>query len=41
MTVFSATASKELAIIVGASIGAAILVNLPTAFALVRLWVES
>ncbi len=41
MTVFSAGASKDLAIIVGGSLLAAVIVNLPAFVALARLWVES
>lgn len=41
MTVFSAAASRDLALIVVASLGAAVVVNLPGIVALVRLWVES
>jgi hypothetical protein len=41
MTVFSAAASRDLVIIVAASIGAAILVNLPSIAALAMLWLDS
>jgi hypothetical protein len=41
MTIFSAAASRDLLIIVAASIGAAIAVNLPGIVALFALWVAS
>jgi hypothetical protein len=41
MTVFSAVASKDLALIVVGSLAAAVIVNLPTLAALARLWLES
>lgn len=41
MTVFSAAAGRDLAIIVAASLAAAIIVNLGPIFVLVRMWVES
>lgn len=41
MTVFSAAAGRDLAIIAAASLVMAILVNLGPIFALVRMWVES
>lgn len=41
MTIFSASAGRDLAIIVFTSLLAAVIANLPTLFALARLWVES
>ncbi len=41
MTVFSATASRDLVIIVVGSLIAAVVVNIPSIVALARLWVES
>lgn len=41
MTVFSAAASKDLAIIVGSSLIAAVAVNLSPIISLIRLWLES
>jgi hypothetical protein len=41
MTVFSASAGRDLALIVVTSLAAAVIVNLPALAALVRIWVES